>query len=140
MKAFTGLLAVVLLILGVAAAGAQTFTGSITGKVVDEQGGGMPGATVTLTGKTGARTTVTDLGALPVLCRSKATTARAICCATVESAFIIGFIPGGGGRPAVKSDFSIGFAPCRGDRLVSRRRKKPAWLHPSRDSAKPAYS
>src|SRR5438067_2150072 len=41
-------------------AAAQTLTGSITGTVKDEQGGVLAGVTVTLTGKTGARTSVTD--------------------------------------------------------------------------------
>lgn len=41
-------------------AGAQTLTGTIAGKVTDEQGGVLPGVTVTLTGKTGTRTQVTD--------------------------------------------------------------------------------
>jgi len=41
-------------------AAAQTLTGSITGTVKDERGGVLPGVTVTLTGKTGARTSVTD--------------------------------------------------------------------------------
>ncbi len=41
-------------------ASAQTLTGTITGRVVDEQGGVLPGATVTLTGKTGSQTQVTD--------------------------------------------------------------------------------
>ena len=39
---------------------AQTFTGAVTGVVKDEQGGILPGVTVTLTGKTGAKTTTTD--------------------------------------------------------------------------------
>ena len=43
-----------------AAAGAQTSTGTIVGRVVDQQGGALPGATVTLLGKTGLRTQVTD--------------------------------------------------------------------------------
>ena len=41
-------------------ASAQTYTGTVTGIVSDEQGGALPGASVTLTGKTGARTSVTD--------------------------------------------------------------------------------
>ncbi len=39
---------------------AQTLTGTVTGKVTDEQGGVLPGVTVTLTGKTGSQTQVTD--------------------------------------------------------------------------------
>ncbi len=39
---------------------AQTLTGTITGKVTDEQGGVLPGVTVTLTGKTGAQSQVSD--------------------------------------------------------------------------------
>lgn len=41
-------------------AAAQTLTGTITGRVVDQQGGALPGTTVTVTGKTGAQTQVTD--------------------------------------------------------------------------------
>jgi hypothetical protein len=40
--------------------GAQTLTGTIAGKVTDEQGGVLPGVTVTLTGRTGSQTQVTD--------------------------------------------------------------------------------
>src|SRR6478752_3897464 len=39
---------------------AQTLTGSITGTVKDEQGAVLPGVTVTLTGKQGAQTQVTE--------------------------------------------------------------------------------
>ena len=39
---------------------AQTLTGTVAGKVTDEQGGVLPGVTVTLTGKTGSQTQVTD--------------------------------------------------------------------------------
>lgn len=39
---------------------AQSLTGTVAGTVTDDQGGVLPGATVTLTGKTGARTGVTD--------------------------------------------------------------------------------
>ena len=49
-----------LLLVGGAAANAQSLTGTIAGKVVDEQGGVLPGVTVTLTGRTGAQVTVTD--------------------------------------------------------------------------------
>jgi hypothetical protein len=52
--------ALLALALGTAAAGAQTLTGTIAGRVVDEQGGVLPGVTVTLTGRTGSLTTVTD--------------------------------------------------------------------------------
>jgi hypothetical protein len=41
-------------------AGAQTLTGTITGRVTDEQGGVLPGVTVTLTGRTGSKIEVTD--------------------------------------------------------------------------------
>ncbi len=34
---------------------AQTFSGTITGVVKDDQGGVLPGVSVTLTGKTGAK-------------------------------------------------------------------------------------
>src|SRR4029079_10101311 len=39
---------------------AQSLTGTITGRVLDQQGGALPGATVTATGKTGSQTQVTD--------------------------------------------------------------------------------
>ena len=39
---------------------AQTLTGTIAGRVLDQQGGALPGANVTVTGKTGAQTQVTD--------------------------------------------------------------------------------
>src|SRR6185437_11096811 len=39
---------------------AQALVGSVTGKVVDEQGAVLPGVVVTLTGKTGAKTQTTD--------------------------------------------------------------------------------
>jgi hypothetical protein len=43
-----------------ASAGAQTLTGTISGKVTDEQGGVLPGVTVTLTSAQGPQTQVTD--------------------------------------------------------------------------------
>jgi len=42
------------------AVSAQTLTGTIAGKVTDEQGGVLPGVTITLTGSTGSQTQVTD--------------------------------------------------------------------------------
>jgi hypothetical protein len=42
------------------AVGQETTTGSITGQVVDDQGGVIPGATVTLTSAQGTKTFVTD--------------------------------------------------------------------------------
>jgi hypothetical protein len=39
---------------------AQSLTGSITGTIKDEQGAVLPGVTVTLTGKQGTQTQVTD--------------------------------------------------------------------------------
>ena len=47
--------------LGIAGAGAaQTLVGTVEGKIVDEQGAVLPGATVTLTGPRGSQSTVTD--------------------------------------------------------------------------------
>jgi len=43
-----------------AAAAAQTSTGTIVGRVIDQQGGALPGTTVTLLGKTALRTQITD--------------------------------------------------------------------------------
>ncbi len=54
------ILLLVVFALGLAGASAQTLTGTIEGKVTDEQGGVLPGATVTLTGPQGSQTTVTD--------------------------------------------------------------------------------
>src|SRR6266571_4044875 len=50
-------------LLGLAAvvpAFAQTQLGTVTGAVKDEQGGALPGVTITLIGKTGSRTTTSD--------------------------------------------------------------------------------
>jgi len=41
-------------------AAAQSLTGVVTGTVKDEQGGALPGVAVTLTGKTGTKTTTTE--------------------------------------------------------------------------------
>src|SRR6476619_1698364 len=41
---------------------AQTQTGTVEGKVVDQQGAVLPGVNVTLTGPRGAQTTVTEAG------------------------------------------------------------------------------
>ena len=60
MKALMKSFALLILVLAAASAGAQSFTGTVSGTVTDEQGGALPGVTVTLHGKTGARTTVTD--------------------------------------------------------------------------------
>jgi hypothetical protein len=60
MKEFTRSFLLLLLVLAAASAGAQSFTGTVTGVISDEQGGALPGATVTLTGRTGSRTAVTD--------------------------------------------------------------------------------
>lgn len=50
----------ILLALACLPALAQSISGTIEGRVVDEQGGALPGATVTLSGKMGNRTTSTD--------------------------------------------------------------------------------
>src|SRR5437870_10635933 len=53
--------AALLLAAGLAApALAQTLTGSVAGTIKDEQGAILPGVTVTLTGKQGSSTQVTD--------------------------------------------------------------------------------
>jgi len=59
MKRMALLLTVVLLGLA-ATATAQTLLGTIEGRVLDEQGGVLPGVTVTLNGPRGAQTSVTD--------------------------------------------------------------------------------
>jgi hypothetical protein len=59
MKRFALLLALVLALAGTMAS-AQTLTGTIEGTVTDEQGGVLPGVTVTLIGRQGNQTTVTD--------------------------------------------------------------------------------
>jgi hypothetical protein len=58
MKHIAKALALLLLVLIAVPAGAQTLVGSIAGAVTDEQGGALPGVTVSLIGKTGTRTTV----------------------------------------------------------------------------------
>ena len=60
MKALTRAFALLLLVLAAATAGAQSFSGTITGVVTDQQGAALPGANVTLAGKAGSRTVVTD--------------------------------------------------------------------------------
>lgn len=57
---FAWFVALAALLLIVPTVGAQTLTGTIAGKVVDEQGGVLPGVNVTLVGKTGNQTQVTD--------------------------------------------------------------------------------
>ncbi len=59
-RRITTLALVLALAAGVGMASAQSLTGSVTGKVVDAQGAVLPGVTVTLTGKTGAKTQQTD--------------------------------------------------------------------------------
>jgi Carboxypeptidase regulatory-like domain/TonB dependent receptor len=54
------LLVVLLILASTATAFAQSLTGSVGGIVKDESGGALPGASVTLTGKTGSRSVVTD--------------------------------------------------------------------------------
>lgn len=50
----------ILLLLAALPLAAQSVTGTVTGIVKDEQGGVLPGVAVTLTGKTGSRSAVTD--------------------------------------------------------------------------------
>jgi outer membrane receptor protein involved in Fe transport len=60
MRTLTRFAVVFLLLLAAAGTQAQSITGTVSGTIVDEQGGALPGAAVTLTGKTGSRSTVTD--------------------------------------------------------------------------------
>jgi len=60
MRTLTRSLAILLLLLTAVGAQAQSLTGTVMGTITDEQGGALPGATVTLSGKTGSRTSVTD--------------------------------------------------------------------------------
>ena len=53
-------LALLLLVVFAVPAGAQSLSGTVSGTVKDEQGGALPGVAVTLTGKTGTKTTTTD--------------------------------------------------------------------------------
>ena len=61
MRRIKHLLAVLLLATMFSTTGhAQTQTGTVEGRVLDDQGAVLPGATLTLTGPRGAQTTVTD--------------------------------------------------------------------------------
>ena len=60
MKRVTVFVALLLLIAGTGAATAQSLTGTIAGKILDEQGGVLPGVTLTLTGRTGSQVTFSD--------------------------------------------------------------------------------
>jgi Carboxypeptidase regulatory-like domain/TonB dependent receptor-like, beta-barrel len=60
MRTTKTLLFVLLLVAATASSFAQSLTGSVAGVVKDESGGALPGASVSLAGKTGARTAVTD--------------------------------------------------------------------------------
>lgn len=59
MKRLSILLALLLATVATGAS-AQTLTGTIEGRVVDQQGGVLPGVTLTLTGRQGTQATVTD--------------------------------------------------------------------------------
>jgi hypothetical protein len=60
MKSILKTLPAFLLVVMAVPAGAQSLTGTVTGTVKDEQGGTLPGVAVTLTGKTGSKTTTTE--------------------------------------------------------------------------------
>ena len=60
----------VLLALACVPALAQSISGTIEGRVTDEQGGALPGAIVTLTGKMGNRTTTADRVRTSPRCRN----------------------------------------------------------------------
>ena len=60
MKNLMKALALLLFVAIAVPSAAQSLTGTVTGTVKDEQGGTLPGVAVTLTGKTGAKTTTTE--------------------------------------------------------------------------------
>src|SRR5437667_2472125 len=60
MRHLVGIVVASLVLSASATSFAQTFTGSVSGIVKDQQGGVLPGVGVTLTGKTGARNATTD--------------------------------------------------------------------------------
>jgi len=60
MKNLMKALALFLLVVSAVPAAAQSLTGVVTGTIKDEQGGALPGVAVTLTGKTGSKTTTTE--------------------------------------------------------------------------------
>jgi hypothetical protein len=60
MRTLNTSLILLLVILAASPLVAQSLIGTVSGTVRDEQGGVLPGATVTLTGKTGSRTATTD--------------------------------------------------------------------------------
>ncbi len=60
MNASMKAIGLLLLVLVAIPASAQMLVGSVTGKVTDEQGGALPGVTVTLVGKTGSKTTTSE--------------------------------------------------------------------------------
>jgi outer membrane receptor protein involved in Fe transport len=60
MRRITTYLAVFLLVVAAIPVVAQTLTGAVEGVVKDEQGGALPGVNVTLTGKRGSQSTVTE--------------------------------------------------------------------------------
>jgi hypothetical protein len=60
MRRLAGLFVVLALAAAAVPLAAQSLTGTVSGTVSDSQGAVLPGATVTLVGKTGSRTAVTD--------------------------------------------------------------------------------
>lgn len=62
MKRLSVLVALLVAALAAGPVTAQSLVGSIEGTITDAQGGALPGATVTLTGKMGTKTATTDAG------------------------------------------------------------------------------
>ena len=60
MRSMTRAFAILLVLAAAVPLAAQSLTGTVAGTVTDEQGGALPGVTVTLTGKTGAKTSTTQ--------------------------------------------------------------------------------
>jgi hypothetical protein len=60
MRLFAKAIALLLFVAVAAPAAAQSLTGTVSGTVKDEQGGALPGVTVTLTGRTGNKTATTE--------------------------------------------------------------------------------